>query len=275
MVAQPAETFVMFEKYSAQLRDWNLAYEKFMNAKSHSFTSKQIRGAALLKIHHTTAYVMAACNPELDDYRAMAEALNCPTTFKRFTNEFQTIINLSRSLITTAEQDARNGKAPLTFSTDLGLIGPLYYVGVKCRIPHIREEAVELLKRCPRKEGMWDSVAAVNLTRAFWELEERHNAIQQGGADEPSLAIPLHEVVDLVFYDGGQWEWKWKDLSVATSPGSSLGAHHRMETVAVSPHNNWCDMLEDQSLFQNTFMLSRYGDPNSSSSASPASSNMS
>jgi len=261
----------MFEKYSAQLRDWNFAYEKFMNAKSQSFTSKQIRGAALLKIHHTTAYIMAGCNPPPDDYRAMAEALNCPVTFKRFTNEFQTIINLSRSLITTAEQDARNGKAPLTFSTDLGLIGPLYYTGVKCRVPHIREAALELLKRCPRKEGMWDSVVAVNLTRAFWDLQARHNAIQQGDADEPSLAIPLHEVVNLVFYDGGQWEWKWKDLSVGTSPSGSLGGQNRAGGLATSPLGaTWCDVLEDQSLFQNTFMLSRYGDP--SSTTSPASS---
>ncbi|TVY19380.1 putative transcriptional regulatory protein, partial [Lachnellula arida] len=177
-ISQPPEAFTMYEKYSAQLRDWNLAYENFMNAHSHSFNSKQIRGAALLKIHHTTAYVMAACNPSIDDCRSMGEALNCPTTFTKFTKEFMTVINLSRSLITTAEQDARNGITPLTFSTDLGLIGPLYYVAGKCRIPHIREEAVELLGRCPRKEGMWDSVATTNLVRELWEVEERHNALQ-------------------------------------------------------------------------------------------------
>jgi len=189
-ISQPPEAFTMFEKYSAQLRDWNLAYEKFMNAKSHSFTSKQIRGAALLKIHHTTAYVMAACNPPVDDCRALAEALNCPTTFTKFTKEFQTIINLSRSLITTAEQDARNGIAPLTFSTDLGLIGPLYYVAGKCRIQSIRNEAVELLGRCPRKEGMWDSVTASNLVQELWVVEAQHDAFQQGAPDEISLRIP-------------------------------------------------------------------------------------
>lgn len=280
MINQPPEAFTMFQKYSAQLNDWNKAYERFMSAKSHTFTSKQVRGAALLKIHHTAAWIMAACNPPVDDYRALAEALNCPTTFKKFTAEFQTIINLSRSLITTAEQDARNGKAPLTFSTDLGLIGPLYYTGVKCRIPAIREEAVALLKRCPRKEGMWDSAAAVNLVREFWELEERHNANQKGAPEENLMVVPLHEVVDLVFYDGGHWEWKMKDLS-ASSMADSLYGMNRVGRLGASAYDNWVDGLEEKSLFQGTFMLSRYAGAGAGSrsgsgsdSASPASSNM-
>lgn len=272
LISQPAEAFTMGEKYTAQLRDWNLAYERFMNEKSHSFTSKQIRGAALLKIHHTTAYVMAACSPAIDDYRCMAEALNCPTTFLRFTNEFKTIINLSRSLITTAEQDARNGIAPLTFSTDLGLIGPLYYVGVKCRIPEIRNEALALLKRCPRKEGMWDSEAAVRLTREFWDLEALHNSLQQGPPGEVSLHIPIHEVVDLVFHDGGRWEWQWRTEGSLSPRNHGVNAVGRLGPSKIS---NWVNELEDQSLFQDTFVLSKYGTPSIASSSSPASSNMS
>ncbi|TVY42139.1 Transcriptional regulatory protein [Lachnellula subtilissima] len=270
-ISQPPEAFTMFEKYSAQLRDWNLAYENFMNSHSHSFSSKQIRGAALLKIHHTTAYVMAACNPSIDDCRSMSEALNCPTTFAKFSKEFVTIINLSRSLITTAEQDARNGITPLTFSTDLGLIGPLYYVAGKCRIPHIKEEAVQLLGRCPRKEGMWDSVAASNLVQELWEVEARHNALQNGRPDEISLHVPLHEVLDLVFYDGGKWEWKWKDSAPSSSTRGNLHGINRVGRLGLekTQHVNWVHTLEDQSLFHGMFMLDNYG---SSDSASPASS---
>lgn len=208
-VDQDPRIHVLYEKYSAQLAAWNVAYERFMNAKSHTFTSKQIRGAALLKIHHITATVMAAGNPSLDDSRAVAQALNCPRQMQRFTVEFQTIVRLCRSLITTAEQDARNGKAPLTFSADLGVIGPLYYVGVKCRIPSIRADIVDLLKRCPRKEGMWDSVASLQLMRDFWELEEAHEAVLQAS---PGKEIPMHQLVNLVYHDGQHWEWQWKEV---------------------------------------------------------------
>ncbi|TVY46579.1 Transcriptional regulatory protein [Lachnellula occidentalis] len=274
MISQPAEAFNMFEKYSAQLRDWNLAYEKFMNSHSHSFSSKQIRGAALLKIHHMTAYIMAACTPSIDDFRCMGEAINCPTTFTKFTNEFITIINLCRSLITTAEQDARNGITPLTFSTDLGLIGPLYYVAGKCRIPQIREEAVELLGRCPRREGMWDSVAASNLVQELWQVEAQHNALQNGAPNEVSLHVPLHEVLDLVFYDGGKWEWQWKwqDTAPLSPTRGDFYGVNRVGRLGVekTQHVNWVHRLEDQSPFQGTsFMLNDYG---LSSSASPASS---
>ncbi|TVY82505.1 Beauvericin cluster-specific repressor BEA4 [Lachnellula suecica] len=269
MFDQTPEAWDMFQKYSTHLDDWNIAYGKFMRAKQHTFTSKQIRGAALLKIHHTCAHIMAACNPGRTDYRAMAEALNCPSTFSRFTAEFQTIINLSRSLITTAEQDARNGKAPLTFSTDLGLIGPLYYTGVKCRVHSIKTAAVELLKRCPRKEGMWDSITAVNLVTQFWELEALHNDLNQNIPGEISAPVPLNEVVDLVFYDGGQWEWKYKTESSMSSPASGV---NRVGILGKRPDDSWVHVLEDRSLFQGTFMLSSYGEPSDSESESPASS---
>ena len=265
----------MLEKYSAQLRDWNLAYENFMNAKSHSFTSKQIRGAALLKILHTTAYVMAACNPPVEDYRDMAEALYGSTACHKFTKEFQTIINLSRSLITTAEQDARNGIPSLTFSTDLGLIGPLYFVAGKCRIQSIRNQAVELLGRYPRKEGMWDSVTASKVVQQLWAVDAQHNAFQQSAPDEISFPIPLHDVVDLVFYEGGRFEWIWKQ-DMPSPPTSS----HRLDSMdrpGVARHKNWMDTLEEQSLSQGTSMSSSYGAPSDSASPSrsSASSNMS
>jgi hypothetical protein len=239
---QPTETFTLFEKYNAQLYLWNLAFEKFMVAKSRDFSSKQVRGAALLKIHHTTAKIMAGVRPDMNDLSAMAEAVNSAERFMEYIADFQIIINLSRSLIATAEQDAKNGKPSLTFSTDLGVIGPLYYTCVKCPIFPLRTAAMELISRCPRREGMWNSIPVAKMIEEYWEIEARHKAAQETGeeVDEFGFPVPLSDTVDLIFMDGMRWEWKWKDPSLRRSRSSSPGFI-------------WTDTLQDQSLFGDSY----------------------
>lgn len=235
---QPAETFTLFEKYTGQLHFWNLAFEKFVIANSRDFSSKQIRGTALLKIHHTTAKIMAGVRPDIDDVCAMAEAVNSTEKFMEYIDDFQIVISLSRSLIAAADQDAKNGKPPLTFSTDLGVIGPLYYTCVKCPILLIRKAAMDLMLRCPRREGMWNSIPVAKMIEEYWEIEARHKAAQESGeeVDEFGFPIPLSDTVDLVYMDGMRWEWKWKDPSVRRSRSSTPGFL-------------WTDALQDQSLF--------------------------
>jgi hypothetical protein len=226
---QLEDTHAMHEEYSTRIRDWNVSFERFMNIHSKSFTSKQVRGAALLKIHHTVVRIMCDMTPSAQDLRPLEEATNAPLDFIKFIDDFKIIINLCRSLITAAEADARAGKPALTFSTDLGVIGPLYYVGVKCTSREIKREAMELLRRCPRKEGMWDSETAVNLVSQFWEIEERQRALHHRYSDELNIPTPLNEVVDLIFYEGGEWQWVWKEL-VPTDERTRVGKLHRTPT---------------------------------------------
>jgi hypothetical protein len=219
-VYQQETLLPLYEKHTSQLAIWNTAFETLMQAKSRSFTSKQIRGAALLKIQHTTATIMAdAALPDVSDTRSLAEITNTPDNFLKYSGDFQTIVNLSRSLISASEADAKSGKSALTFSTDLGLIAPLYYVCIKCPDRSIRTAAIELLRRDPRREGMWDSVATEKLIRGFWEINAKHQALQT--EDETSPPIQFKRL-DLVFMDGMKWEWRWKQPvteSRADTPG--------------------------------------------------------
>lgn len=173
--------------------------------------------------------------PNLYDLRPTAEAANAPESFKSHVGEFRIVVNLSKSLIAASEVDLKSGRSPLTFSTDLGLVGPLYYCCVKCPDRLIRIEALEALSRYPRREGMWDSVAGIRMIREFWEIEERHQAFQKESEDENVLPIPLNEVVDLVLRDGMQWEWKWNPPVV--------------RSTEVTPGICWTGQLKGQSLF--------------------------
>jgi hypothetical protein len=197
VVLQPTESFALFDKYTSQLSLWSLAFEKFMLSKSKDLTSKEVRGAALLKIHHTTAKIMASVRPDMSDMRAVFEAVNVER-FLEYLDDFQIVINLSRPLIAAAEQDEKNGKPPLTFSSDLGLIGPLYYVCINCPMVSIQTTAMELLLRCPRREGMWNSVLVAQMIQQYWELEARQKEAQEMGVevDEFGFQVPLRDNFD-------------------------------------------------------------------------------
>ncbi|KAE9362835.1 hypothetical protein N431DRAFT_564987 [Stipitochalara longipes BDJ] len=205
---QPRESLEIF---TSQLSLWNLAFEKFMVSKSKDLTSREVRGAALLKIHHTTAKIMAGVCPDMSDMSPVFESVDAERfLFLKYLDDFQIVIDLSRPLIAAAEQDAKNGKPPLTFSSDLGLIGPLYYVCMNCPDVSIRTTAMELLLRCPRREGMWNSVPIAQMIQQFWELEARHKEAQAMGVDvdEFGFPVPFRDTLNLIFMDGMKWSWK-------------------------------------------------------------------
>lgn len=66
-----------------------------------------------------------------------------------------------------------NGREPLIhFAFDIGIVPPLYLVIVKCRDRKLRRQALKLMEDNPRREGVWDSVATVALSRWVIKLEE-------------------------------------------------------------------------------------------------------
>ncbi len=180
-----------------------------MTCNSEKIKSKELRGAALLKIHCTITKIMADAVPSFHDPRSFGEAMNDHATFAQYDEEFRTVVALSDSLITAAEADARNGKPALTFSTDLGLVGPLYYVCIRCEDASIRWEALSLLERSPRREGMWDSRSGVKLVKEYWDIRESYLKPEQPG--ELERKRQMCDVVDLVLSDGMKWEWHLKD----------------------------------------------------------------
>lgn len=163
-----------------------------------------MQGAALLKIHHTTLNIMAGMFPDISDMTVVIDMVDTDR-FSKYLDDFQVIIDLSRSLIVSAEQDAMNGRPSLTFSSDFGVIGPLYYVCLHCPTISIRETAMELMLRCPRREGMWNNAIVAQMIQQFWELRERHQESQNIGfeLDEFGLPMPFNDrgLVHSAFFD--------------------------------------------------------------------------
>jgi hypothetical protein len=169
---------------------------------------------------------MSGVTPSIHDSRAFREAVNSEIDLAEYTADFQIILNLCKSLVTAAEQDTRNGKASLTFSTDLGLVAPLYYTAVKCPHRSLQEKALALLKKCPRKEGMWDSVLATKLVEEFWAMQDTQRSIRSL-SPEPDALLPLNDVVTLYFFEGGRWEWVWRGTNLSTSATNFLDTYEQ------------------------------------------------
>ena len=226
-------------KYTQLLAEWNISFEKFMNAKGKDLDSRELRGAVLLKIQHTTIKIMADISPsDMDETRSCQEVANDPNAFLPLDASFITIVKLCRSLISAAELDAKAGKFTLTFSIDTGVIAPLYYVCTHSQSKEVREAALELLVRCHRREGMWDSQATARMVKEFWLHEERHKVLQERSVSDTGIAIALSEVLDLEMYDGMQWEWRWKvpkDSSTSLNPNRPI---------------TWTEALEDEKVFE-------------------------
>lgn len=139
MQDQPQEAKKMFLRYTRQISAWNKSFEKFMATKSHTLDIKQLRGAALLKIHQLISTIMRDVTPDETDTRGIATSVNDREKFRRYESDFRIVVSLARSLVMAAEQDKKMGKPPLTFSTDLGLVGPLYYVCIRvCSYIHTK-----------------------------------------------------------------------------------------------------------------------------------------
>lgn len=240
---QPAESIILHDRFAAKLKTWNCTFEGFMNARSSSLSSREVRGAALLKIQHIIVSIMCYATGlgTIDDPRKFGEVANAPETFEPLLGEFETVVRLSASLIATAEQDARAGKPALTFSCDLGLIGPLYYVCTHCTDVGVRRAALELIQRCPRREGMWCSEATGRMIEEYWAIEKRHEELQVGV--DGRERVLLGDIVDLGFEDGMKWCWRWRD-----------GERDGRVNKEVVPGRTWTDVLEGQGLFGGFFL---------------------
>ncbi|KZL85851.1 c6 zinc finger domain-containing protein [Colletotrichum incanum] len=145
-----------------------------------------------LPIYHTMAYIIT--NTSLNPGNELI--------FDLYTRHFVSVVSLSReildivqpSALPTPAADTPGSHAPQADSTaDIGLVPPLFYTAIKCRVPRIRRQAVELLLLGQRYQGIWDAVMSARVAREVMTLEER--GIQDGLKDDqrasPDTVVPV------------------------------------------------------------------------------------
>jgi hypothetical protein len=124
----------------AELLKWKSSFDSMMKIRGqHEVTP----GDLVLGLHFKTCYMIllaAAAPKSLELYDNLG-------------NEMKEIVEDSEEVLELVNQTPTTCR----FTLDLGIIFPLYLVGLKCRVSSIRTKAIQLLLSSSRREGIWDS----------------------------------------------------------------------------------------------------------------------
>jgi hypothetical protein len=140
----------------SEVTQWNNSFEAFLQQKKEH---KSSASGMLLRLHYLTTYFALLSALSLD---AMV--------YDDYTAEMSEIVTLSQRLVDILKSRPDNSR----FSFDLGVIIPLYLIGLRCRVSSIRAHAIHLLLSWPRREGIWDSIFAGKIAQWVQQIEEEH-----------------------------------------------------------------------------------------------------
>ncbi|KAH8807256.1 hypothetical protein F5884DRAFT_833042 [Xylogone sp. PMI_703] len=146
------------------LRQWQAGLESSTVMMTSNGSLRDLLGAPMLSLyHHMTTIIAATCLRSGDEM-----------TFDKYTAKFKSLIVDVKKLWDTAKAELQmTPPGKLSFTTDLGLIPPLYYTALKCRDPQLRRTAIDLLRNVPHIEANWDGVSAACVSKKVMELEEQ------------------------------------------------------------------------------------------------------
>lgn len=102
-----------------------------------------------------------------------------------FLTTYEDILALASELIAIPSAAT---KIPKSFTMDVGLTGPLYFVAVQCRHPVLRRRAILLLKSLSRQEGVWDPELVAMVAERIVAIEEASSIHVRSSADVPGRA---------------------------------------------------------------------------------------
>ena len=178
--------------FQDELRRWTQAFQPLFEARlspSNNLSPHERSGIAALQMLQLNSAIL---------FRSLFNTAE--SQFDAFLPQFQEIVDLGYEIVPGNERLAaaercshpeescphrpRNGPGNITdgglvahhirpsFSSDLGIVAPLFVVITKCREPHTRRRAIRLLRSSARREGMWDSELAARIGQWIMDLEE-------------------------------------------------------------------------------------------------------
>ena len=164
-----------YEEQSATLHEyerWDKAFQPLLTHARTRAACEETFLASTLRLHWLSGYLSIASNNN-----------RCTLVNDgRFTRELEELVDIARILLRETNRRVQGGG----FVFDMQVIVPLMMVGWVYRHRALRREAVELLLRSPRKEGVWDGIVVGKIMAWLAGLEEQ--GLQ--AADEEEEYVP-------------------------------------------------------------------------------------
>ena len=144
------------------LERWNAAFWPLYNSTRHNKRADEdsYLRATSLQIQYLIAWIgtRSICFSEYE-------------TMYQLTPQFREINRLGAVLL---PKQPKAGGCSEAFTMDNGPTMALFVVASKCRDAGVREEAIALMERHPRRDGFWDSRAMVSLAKFNRQIEEEN-----------------------------------------------------------------------------------------------------
>ncbi|KAK4987119.1 hypothetical protein LTR50_004815 [Elasticomyces elasticus] len=173
-----------------QFRRWSVTLDGFssctmqqpsMSPTEHLVAARSVsEGSTLLKIHHRSAQML------LDSCLAQANF---------YPNEFddggKSVLEMSRPLIKKAVSLSAISAvaARRSFSSELGVVAPLFLLAIKTSDPDIREEAISLIAASGRREGLYDSHGIVEIFKKLTEPQQLSSCVDLEDTQRTDTAL--------------------------------------------------------------------------------------
>jgi hypothetical protein len=146
-------------QYTVTNEQWFKSFQPFFERSRAQRGSKDFLGASILMIKYLSSRIAV---PRL--------VQPCDTYEDDSLPNYITIVDLARGLL-EAEHKNQPPARPM-FIFDDSLVAGLFLVATRCRDSIVRRQAIDLLQRYPRREGLWDSSMAAKVATWFMEAEE-------------------------------------------------------------------------------------------------------
>ncbi|PVH91947.1 sugar transporter [Periconia macrospinosa] len=155
-----------------QLETWSSLFEKMLQHCSSSEVNSM--AVSFPRLQYLIAWILL-------NTRGSGREMD----YDHFLPRFQQSIKLASHVVATQKPYPESRKA--TFTPECGIIPILYIIGVKCRHPAVRRQAVTLLRQRPIREASWESTIAARVV-------ERIIGIEEGGAGEEGMVQSMEQI---------------------------------------------------------------------------------
>ena len=178
------------------LHQWRTSFELFVSSINSPTALEDLcisKRNMLLHIHHRVCCILLTTMP-----------FDNEMPFDAHLQDFSDIVAISRQYVRQkglVELSMAESRMPC-FSFNAGLMMPLFLVACRCRIPHVRREAVCILLEIQhQKEGFWESHMLAACAKRVIEVEERNYRMDDG----TTTTMPDHHRIKLsaIVFDPG------------------------------------------------------------------------
>ncbi|KAL9619619.1 MAG: hypothetical protein Q9160_005806 [Pyrenula sp. 1 TL-2023] len=204
---------------TARLTAWSSSFTSFLASNIADLSSPSLRTVSYLKsLKHILNIFLGTCfSPYEIAYDAHLADFKAIVSYATSLADVHPGDDSSSSSSSAAEVGGGTVSGSSTsFTFEMGIVPNLYWAAIKCRHHAVRWRAIRLLRRCRRREGLWDSALDARVATKVVELEEEGTVFNDTDGDEHydrTMAVTVPDAKRVY------------DAAIQNQPRGRLGGH--------------------------------------------------